>query len=395
MPFLYVIEEAIQALRSNVLRSLLTIVGIVVGIFSVTMMLALGAGLTSNILNTFNSFITGDITVSGTLTMSDLDWMKSQPYIKAVLASNQSRNVSVTALGSTFAPTVEYAVGDYQTVAHPKLVSGTLFDFTDTKYSEPVAIVDQGFLAAVQTATNQSVASSTITIAGQPFKIIAVVEGGTGGFGRRGDGTIIIPYHSAVGVVTNTTGFTTIAISLADQTYYEIAGKHILETLNTSRASAKDSTDNFAVTTAQDAIKSAQTTTSMLSLFLALIGGIALFVGGIGTMNMMLTTVTERTKEIGLRKAIGAHDRDVLLQILAESVALTLIGGLVGIAFSYAASIVANQFLVASSTAISLQLSFRVVMLATLVSFIVGIVFGIYPARNASKLQPVDALRAD
>ena len=112
-------------------------------------------------------------------------------------------------------------------------------------------------------------------------------------------------------------------------------------------------------------------------------------------MNMMLTTVTERTKEIGLRKAVGARDRDILLQILAESVTLTLLGGLIGIALTYGVSSIANQFLVSSSSPISLQLSFQVVMLATVVSFIVGIVFGIYPARNASKLQPVDALRAD
>jgi putative ABC transport system permease protein len=395
MNFFYIIEESIQALRSNVLRSLLTIVGIVVGIFSVTMMLALGAGLSSNILNTFNSFITGDITVSGTLTLDDLAWTKEQQYVKAALVTTQIRNVSVTALGSSFSPTIEYAVGDYQTVAHPTIVSGTMFDFNDTNFSEPVAIVDQGFLTAVETLTKKSVASSTITIGGQIYKIVAVVEGGTGGFGRRGDGTIIVPYRSAVGVLTNSTGFTGMAISLADQSYYEIAGKHILEALNVSRAVTKDSEDEFAVTTAQDAIKSAQDTTSMLSLFLALIGGIALFVGGIGTMNMMLTTVTERTKEIGLRKAIGARDRDVLLQILTESVMLTVIGGAVGILLTYGVSIVANKLLVSSSSPISLQLSFQVVVMATVVSFIVGVVFGIYPARNASKLQPVDALRAD
>ena len=395
MKFFYVLEEAIQALRSNVLRSLLTIVGIVVGIFSVTMMLALGAGLSSNILNTFNSFITGDITVAGTLTLADLSWTKEQGYVKAALASMQIRNTSVTALGSTFAPTIQYSVGDYQTVAHPTVVSGTLFDFNDTTFGEPVAIVDEGFVNAVQTLTKQSVASSTIAIGGQQYRIVAVIEGGTGGFGRRGDGTIIVPYHTAVGVLTNSTGFTTMAVSLADQSYYEIAGKHILEALNVSRAVAKDSEDEFAVTTAQDAIKSAQSTTSMLSIFLALIGGIALFVGGIGTMNMMLTTVTERTKEIGLRKAIGARDRDILLQILAESVTLTLLGGVIGIALTYGVSLVANKFLVATSSPISLQLSLTVVILATVVSFVVGIVFGIYPARNASKLQPVDALRAD
>ena len=111
-------------------------------------------------------------------------------------------------------------------------------------------------------------------------------------------------------------------------------------------------------------------------------------------MNMMLTTVTERTKEIGLRKAIGARDRDILLQILVESVLLTVIGGVIGILLTFGASLVANQFLTADSI-ISLKLSTSVIVLATGVSFFVGIIFGVYPARNASRLQPVEALRAD
>jgi len=119
-----------------------------------------------------------------------------------------------------------------------------------------------------------------------------------------------------------------------------------------------------------------------------------LFVGGIGTMNMMLTTVTERTKEIGLRKAIGARNRDILYQILVESVFLTGIGGIFGILLAYGGSIIANNVL-GDSSLISVVLSWSVVLNATLVAFIVGLVFGIYPARNAAKLQPVDALRAD
>jgi putative ABC transport system permease protein len=132
----------------------------------------------------------------------------------------------------------------------------------------------------------------------------------------------------------------------------------------------------------------------MLTLFLGIIGGITLFVGGIGTMNMMLTTVTERTKEIGLRKAIGARNRDILYQILVESVFLTGIGGIFGILLAYGGSIIANNVL-GDSSLISVVLSWSVVLNATLVAFIVGLVFGIYPARNAAKLQPVDALRAD
>ncbi len=392
-PF-YIFKEAVQALRSNLLRSMLTIVGIVVGIFSVTIMLALGAGLSSNILDTFDSFISGDITIIGDLTPADLAWVEKQRYVAAALARQEVSRTSVTAAGETFNPTITLAVGDYDDVVGITMLSGTAFDFSSSTFSDPVAIVDEAFMTSVKEETGANVASTTLSIGGQLYTVSGVMEGGTGGFGRQGDGTILIPHRSAIGVLTNTTNFSSIAVNLVNQAYYEVAAKNILESLNVSRAAAKDSEDYFSITSAQDAIESAQETTSMLSIFLALIGGIALFVGGIGTMNMMLTTVTERKKEIGLRKAIGARDRDILLQILAESVMLTMIGGAVGILLTYGASFIVNQFLGPDSI-ISLKLSFDVVLLATAVAFVVGVIFGVYPARNAAKLQPVEALRSE
>jgi putative ABC transport system permease protein len=391
---LYIISEAIQALRSNLLRSMLTVVGIVVGIFSVTIMLALGAGLSSNILDTFDSFIAGDITIVGDLTPVDLSWVHEQRYVSSAVAIQEVSRTTVTAAGSTFSPTITLPLGDYVDVVGVTLLSGSLFDFSSSTYSERVALVNEAFVLAVQEETGVNVASTTVTIGGQLYTVLGVIEGGTGGFGRQGDGSILIPHRSAIGVLTNTTNFSSIAVNLKDQAYYEVAAKHTLESLNVSRAAAKDSEDYFSVTSAQDAIESAKETTSMLSVFLALIGSIALFVGGIGTMNMMLTTVTERTKEIGLRKAIGARDKDILLQILAESVMLTMVGGALGILLTYGASFIVNQLLAADSI-ISLKLSAQVVALATTVAFIVGVIFGVYPARNAAKLQPVEALRSE
>jgi putative ABC transport system permease protein len=226
------------------------------------------------------------------------------------------------------------------------------------------------------------------------------MAGGNEGFGRRSDGSVIVPYAAALGVVTDTKQFSSIGVSLEEQEYYEIAAIHILESLNASRYADGDSEDYFSVSSAQEAIENVQETTKMISLFLGVVGGIALFVGGIGTMNMMLTTVTERTKEIGLRKAIGARDSDVLYQILAESITLTVLGGALGIALTYALSYFANQAFSSNEGGgifgeMSMEMSNEVVFYAALVSFVVGIVFGIYPARNAAKLQPVDALRSE
>ena len=205
---------------------------------------------------------------------------------------------------------------------------------------------------------------------------------------------ILVPYNKAIGSLTSTKNFSSIAVLLEDSSYFEIAGQHILESLNASRQLAADNEDVFSIETSQAFIETAQETTTMISLFLGIVGSIALFVGGIGTMNMMLTTVTERTKEIGLRKAVGARDRDILLQILIESVALTSLGGFIGILLSLVAGEIANTIF-ADNDLISIIINTKVIMLAAGISIAVGVVFGLYPARNASKLQPVDALRSE
>jgi putative ABC transport system permease protein len=393
---LFLIQEALQAMRSNMLRSVLTIVGIIVGIFSVTAMLALGQGLSDNIANRFNSLIAGDITVSGVLTQNDLAWIKSQNNVAAASGAVNVGSAKVVAQGTAFSPNVKAVLGDYSNITSLTFVSGAPFDFTDSTYGEKVVIVDEGFQAAVLKATSRPVASTSITINGQQFAVIGVISGGTGGFGRRSDGSILIPYAATVGTLTGTNHFSSISVKLINNQYYEIVAKAITEGLNTSRGAVKDSSDYFSVSSAQDAINTALSTIAMISIFLGIVGGIALFVGGIGTMNMMLTTVTERTKEIGLRKAIGARNKDILLQILVESVTLTFVGGVIGIVLTYGVSIIANNILAASGTSvISLVLSWKVVAYATLVSLVVGVVFGLYPARRASLLQPVDALRAD
>jgi len=383
-----IIIESVQALRANLLRSSLTVVGIVVGIFAVTAMLALGAGLSNNILDRFNSFSAGDIIVQGSLYESDIVWIQNQKYVAEVLATQSVSNANVVADGETLNPTIRTYVGDFAAVEGSELVSGTLFDFNDITLTDAVAIVDEGFITASVEGIDQ------VIINGKRFSIIGVIEGGGGRFGRQDDGNIIVPYKAALGVVANTKQFSSVGINLLETEYYEIAGQHILESLNSARFAPKDSEDYFSVISAQSAIESAQETTQMLSIFLAFIGSVTLFVGGIGTMNMMLTTVTERTKEIGLRKAIGARNKDILLQILAESVALTLMGGLIGIIIAAAGSAVANRAL-EGNRFISVDMSWGVVLLAISVSCVVGIIFGYYPAKSASKLQPVDALRAD
>jgi putative ABC transport system permease protein len=393
MKLQFLITEALQSLRHNLLRSFLTIIGIVVGIFSVTAMLALGEGLSQNVLDRISSFSTGDVTVSGEVTLADHVWITEQPYVSSSLASLSVSGADVLAFGEDFTPTVQSVLGDYENVQRYELVEGKVYDWSDVHYAEAVVVVSNGFAEAVEEETGRSVIDQPISIGGQKFTVIGIIESSSRTF-TRGDGLVIIPYERTVGVLTNTKNFSSVAVLLKDSSYFEIAGQHILESLNASRQLASDSEDVFSVENSQAFIETAEQTTKMLSLFLAAVGSIALFVGGIGTMNMMLTTVTERTKEIGLRKAVGARNRDIMFQILIESVALTSLGGLIGILLSLLGGAIANQIF-AESEIISIVINAQVIMLAAFIAIAVGVIFGLYPARNASKLQPVDALRSE
>ncbi len=393
MKFKFLITESLQALRSNLLRSFLTIIGIVVGIFSVTAMLALGEGLSSNVLDRFSSFASGDLTVSGKITYNDFSWIKDQPYIKNSLASLSINNAEVIAFGSDFSPTIQSAVGDYEAIQSYEIVSGEVFDWANSGFSENVVVVSDGFADNVKEDTGRTVLGEEITVGGIKYKVIGVIESSSMSF-SRGDGVILLPYERVVGTLSDTKNFSSVAILLQDSSYFEVTGKAVLKGLNASRQLAEDSEDIFSVETSQSFIETAQETTQMISLFLGIVGGIALFVGGIGTMNMMLTTVTERTKEIGLRKAVGARDKDIMLQILIESVSLTSLGGLIGILLSLGVAKIANQVF-ADSNLIKVLVNTEVVVFAALVAIAVGVVFGLYPARNASRLQPVDALRSE
>ncbi|MBP9760418.1 MAG: ABC transporter permease [Candidatus Pacebacteria bacterium] len=391
----HIAQEGAQALRANLLRSSLTIVGIVVGIFAVTAMLALGEGLSQNIVGRISSFTQGDVSISGALTEGDLAWIKEQAYVSATIGSVQTNNPTFIAHGTDFNVSTQVVLGDLQAVQPFTVAEGVPFDFSNPAIHDAVAVVTKTLNDAVVKEVGQGLLDQYVSVGGQQYQVVGIIDVASAGFSRN-DGTVYLPYGSAIGTLTTSSNFSSVGVKLKDSNYFEIAGLHLLAGLNTSRYLVPDSTDMFTVSSAQSIIESVQETTGMISLFLGIVGGIALFVGGIGTMNMMLTTVTERTREIGLRKAIGARRQDILLQILIESVFLTFVGGALGIVLTMLGAYFANQALANNAnTMISVIVSSRVVAFATAVAIAVGIVFGLYPANRASKLQPVDALRAE
>lgn len=385
--------ESTQALRGNTLRSLLTVIGIVVGIFSVTAMLALGEGLSQNIVGRISSFAQGDISVQGTLTREDLAWIDELPYVSAAVGTVSAGEEDAVFGDDSFTVSVEVALGDLGGVRAFTITEGEAFDFLDPAFEEQVVVVSDTFAEAVQKKTGTSPLGESLVLGGQRFSVLGIMESASAGF-TRNDGMVYVPYRTALGSLIGSSSFNTIAVKLKNADEYEVAGKHMREGLNVSRALSLDSDDLFRVSTAQSIIESAKETTAIIRLFLGIVGAIALFVGGIGTMNMMLTTVSERTKEIGLRKAIGARRRDILLQVLLESVFLTLVGGAIGILLTALGALGANNLL-GSDSPLQVLVSFKVVCIATVVAIFVGVIFGLYPAHRASKLLPAEALRAE
>lgn len=388
----FLAKEAIGALRSNFMRSALTVVGIVVGIFSVTSMLAIGEGVSQGVLDKFSAFGSGDISIQGDLLIDDYSWLSEQKYIDNIIASASVSRVTVLVGETEYSPTVNAVIGDFSGMKSFKVLSGEIYDFYDYDLDEKIVILSEDFTDSIADDGTILSIGDSIRISGKYFTIAALTDLSSG-FGR-GDGDIYIPYQTMKKNLSSDSYFSEMSLLLKDQDSYEVVSSHILTTLNTKRGLSADNEDSISVASASDFIESAQETTDMLNLFLAIVGGIALFVGGIGTMNMMLTTVSERTKEIGLRKAIGAHDRDILIQILIESILMTFIGGVIGIALTYVGSIIANSIL-SDDSVIQVIMSFDVMLTAVIVSILVGVIFGYYPAKNAAKLQPVEALRSD
>jgi putative ABC transport system permease protein len=239
------------------------------------------------------------------------------------------------------------------------------------------------------------VTGETVRIEGQPFRVLGVLESkGGGSFGSQ-DNVVIIPFSTAQArLIRRSTSdrVDIIFVQAVSGDVVEQASEEIAAILRT-RHRTPVGADDFTIFTQQDLLATFQSITGILTIFLGGIAGISLLVGGIGIMNIMLVSVTERTREIGLRKALGARKRDILTQFLTESSLLSLIGGIIGIMFGWLISFIVGRIAEASGTAFTPVVGLDAVLLATIFSAAVGLFFGIYPASRAANLEPVEALR--
>jgi len=396
-------QETYTALSANKARSGLTILGIVIGIGSVIAMVSIGQGasgqiqasiegLGSNLLIVMPGFIQPGrgIVSSGrgaaqTLTNEDINVLKQIPGVLYVSPELSRRFQIVSPGGDNTNSTVIGTFPEYAPARNVGLSDGSFFNENQLRSLARVAVL--GPTAATDLFGDRSPIGETIRINKVNFKVIGVFQskGSSGMFNP--DDTVFVPLTTMQKILAGADFLSNIAVSVEDKNLMPEVQELAITSLAEKHRVDPESPD-FSIVSQADILGALTQVTNTFTVFLAAVAGISLIVGGIGIMNMMLTTVTERTREIGLRKAIGAKSRDISAQFLAEAVMLTFLGGLTGIILGWSVSIAVSQF-----TGITTRVSPQAVLLAFGVSTGIGIIFGYYPARRAASLNPIEALR--
>ncbi len=401
------IIEALESLNANKLRSGLTILGIVIGVAAVIAMLAVGrgaeatitgsiSGIGTNLLFIFRGGLDESVRNPKPLTLGDADAIADPfqaPSIEAVAPALQG-NGEISYGGETVNATINGVTPTFFSVRNYGLTEGEPISEVHVLGRASVALIGPD-VADKLFGRRDGLVGETIRIEGQPFRIIGVLESkGGGSFGSQ-DNVVIVPFSTAQARLIRRSSSDRVDVIFVQAISADAvpqAAEEIAQILRTRHRTAIGA-DDFTVFSQEDFLDVASTITGVLTIFLGGIAGISLLVGGIGIMNIMLVSVTERTREIGLRKALGARRKDILIQFLTESSLLSLIGGIIGIGFGWLIAFIVGQIAVRSGTPFSPTIGVDAVLLATLFSAAVGLFFGIYPANRAASLEPVEALR--
>jgi putative ABC transport system permease protein len=401
------IIEAMESLRSNKLRSGLTILGIVIGVAAVIAMLAVGqgaqdsitgsiSGIGTNLLFIFEGNTSLDVRNPKPITITDAQALLDQfqaPSVEDVSAAITGQTEIV--FGSEQKNTSVIGITpNYQTMRNFDLVEGSFIN-DENLYGNASVVVLGNDVVTKLFGREEGVVGETVRIDGSPFRVVGVLgKKGGGSFGSQDD-LVLVPFTTAQARLIRNTNREEVDLLLVQATSADsvmAASDEVSQILRT-RHRTNLGEDDFTVFSQQDFVATAQSITGVLTIFLGGIAAISLLVGGIGIMNIMLVSVTERTREIGLRKALGARRRDILTQFLTESSLLSMIGGLIGIALGFLIATIVGRIALASGTPFTPSVSFNSVLMATIFSTAVGLFFGIYPANRAAALEPVEALR--
>ena len=410
MTYKHLFKTSLTGLTTNRSRSVLTILGIVIGITAIMLVISLGAGAQDLIL--------GEVQGIGSNTIAILPGRQpTGPSDASQLYSNSLKAKDITALQNAGnvpglkdimpivlgAETTSHESNTYQVslfggtdliaqIFDLQPAEGQFFDKSDVTSLSNVVVI--GSKVASHLFDNQDPLNQNVKMGGKNFRVVAVLPASGGGSLFNFDDMVLAPYTTAQEYVLGQKYFNRIIAEAKDGSNVAVVSADIRKTLEESHNITDPAMDDFYVQTQQDLANRISTITNALTYFLVAMASIALFVGGVGIMNIMLVAVTERTREIGLRKALGARDRDILSQFLLEAILLTVIGGVVGIILGSGLA-----FLIALGLTKFLAVNWQFVfpwngaILGLTVSAAIGLIFGGYPASQASKKSPIEALR--
>lgn len=396
------IQEALHSLEANKGRSLLTILGIVIGIASVIAMTSLIGGIQNSLVNSLGLNAARMVQIYSSQELSDSDVQKLQKLVP-----------QIEQIGIVNSAYTEYKTGDksytvmaqgvdsdmLDAVGASKLVAGRTYTDVESKAGSRVALISRG--GADQLCGNERDAlGKTIKVSNGEVQIVGVIDGGSDSMGSL---TLYMPRETISGLFGDENpSFPSVTALAAEGTDMDELCKTIESKVRAMKGIAEDDEyDSVSATSMKSAIDALNSFIGAFSLIMGAVASISLLVGGIGIMNMMLTSVTERIREIGIRRALGASRRDITSQFLAESSALCITGGILGVAIGYLlawglAFFAANSSIMSefgASGTITPSFSLTTVLLAFAVSVGIGVIFGFYPARRAAKLDPVECLR--
>lgn len=396
---------ALKALRRNRMRTLLTALGIIIGVAAVITMVGLGQGASSEVQEQVNrlgqnvvlvfpgSRQLGGVSIGGgsanTLTVEDARAIREE-IPEVIAASPEVRSQRVLVYGNqNWFSRVYGQSADYLQIRQWPIESGRMYDEEDVERAALVAVVGQTVVEELFEGADPI--GETIRVRGLPLEIIGVLAPkGMSLMGSVQDDIVLVPYTTAFQRVSGRSHAMVINVQVYDEQSMEIAQQKITDLLRERHGLAPYQENDFTVQTQEEVAAAATETSRIMTWLLASIAGVSLFVGGIGIMNVMLVSVTERTREIGLRLAVGARGPDVLLQFLIESIVLCLLGGIGGIILGIAATEI-----IATYAGWPALFSTEAMIIAVSVSAAVGVFFGFYPAWKASRLDPIVALRRE
>ena len=392
---------AIREIRRNLLRSFLTILGIVIGVSAVITMVALGNGATKAVSDQIASLGSNLIMVrpgqrlgpgrdaagAAPFKLADAEAIAQQIGALEAVAPSVGRNVTVVHQANNWSTTITGTTSAYFQARNWTLAGGRIFNETEERAGKAVCVI--GETVRRELFGTRSPLGSSIRVKQFACEVIGLLQSkGQGAMGMDQDDTIVMPLRTVQRRLTGNQDVSMLHIAVKDGVSVDRVMKQLTDLLRERRNIAGNEEDNFSVLDTRQIANTLSSTTRVLTMLLGAVAGVSLLVGGIGIMNIMLVSVTERTREIGIRLAIGALEREVLLQFLIEAIVLAALGGVVGIVLATGASIG-----LAKVMNVPYVFNPGINLLSFLFAVVIGVVFGYFPARRAAQLDPIEALR--